>query len=48
MTYLNAECARCGVRASDLPHEELGMTLAEASEFLFNHDGNAALCQGCS
>lgn len=40
----NAECAHCGVAAADLPYEDLGMTLAEASEFLFD-DG---LCQGCS
>lgn len=46
----NAECARCGVTAADLPYEELGMTLAEASEFLFDHDneGRGVLCQGCS
>lgn len=45
---MNAECARCGVTAADLPHEDLGMTLVEASEFLFDHNGNVALCQGCS
>jgi ribosomal protein S27E len=32
----NAECAHCG------------MTLDEASEFLFDHDGNTILCQGCA
>lgn len=46
----NAECARCGVTAADLPFEEMGMTLAEASEFLFDHDneGRGILCNGCS
>lgn len=44
----NAECARCGVTAADLPYEQMGMTLAEASEFLFDHDGNTVLCQGCA
>jgi hypothetical protein len=44
----NAECAHCGVTAADLPHEDLGMTLDEASEFLFDHDGNTILCQGCA
>jgi len=46
----NAECARCGIAATDLPYEDLGMTLAEASEFLFDHDneGLGVLCQGCS
>jgi hypothetical protein len=39
----NAECSRCGVTAADLPYEDMGLTLAEASEFLFE-DG---LCQGC-
>jgi hypothetical protein len=44
----NAECVRCGVTAADLPYEDLGMTLAEASAFLFDHDGNTVLCQGCA
>lgn len=40
----NAECSACGVTAADLPYEELGMTLAEASAFFFE-DGR---CQGCA
>lgn len=44
----NAECSRCGVTAADLPYEDLGMTLNEASEFLFDHDRNRTLCQGCA
>jgi hypothetical protein len=44
----NAECVRCGVTAADLPYEDLGMTLDEASEFLFDRDGNTILCQGCA
>lgn len=44
MSGRNAECSLCGVTAADLPYEELGMTLTEASEFLFD-DG---LCQGCA
>ena len=44
----NAECAGCGVTAADLPYEDLGMTLAEASEFLFDHDGPTVLCRMCA
>jgi len=40
---VNAECTACGVTAADLPYEEMGLTLDEVSEFLFD-DG---LCQGC-
>lgn len=43
----NAECAMCGVTAADLPYEDLGMTLDEASELLFDNDGTATYCQGC-
>jgi hypothetical protein len=44
----NAECVKCGITAADLPHDDLGMTLDEASEFLFDHDGNTILCRGCA
>jgi hypothetical protein len=44
----NAECEGCGVTAADLPYEHLGMTLAEASEFLFVHEDGKALCNGCA
>lgn len=40
----NAECIRCGVTAADLPYEEMGLSLDEASELLFA-DG---LCAGCA
>lgn len=43
----NAECARCEVTAADFPYEDLGMTLTEASEFLFEHDRDEVLCRGC-
>ena len=39
----NAECSRCGVTAADLPYEEMGLTLDEASEFLFE-DGRCRTC----
>ena len=42
----NAECARCGIAATDLPYEDLGMTLAEASEFLFDHDNEGLGVRG--
>jgi hypothetical protein len=44
----NAECVGCGITAADMPYEEMGMTLEDASEFLFVHDGNAVLCSGCA
>jgi hypothetical protein len=44
----NAECSRCGVTAADLPYEELGLTLAEASEALFERTGDDVTCQGCA
>lgn len=45
----NAECDGCGVTAADLPYEDLGLSLDEASEFLFERDGGSVtLCQGCS
>lgn len=47
MSSANAECVGCGITAADLPYDDLGMTLDEASEFLFDHDGNTCLCQGC-
>lgn len=40
----NAECRQCGVTAADLPYEELGLTVDQASECLFDGD----LCRGCS
>lgn len=42
----NAECAACGVTAADLPHEDLGLTVAEASELLFEHANGSVRCQG--
>jgi hypothetical protein len=44
----NAECEGCGVTAADMPHEDLGMTLAEASEFMFVHADGGSLCVGCA
>lgn len=41
---MNAECYRCGVTAFDLPYEELGLDLDEASELLFDE----GMCQGCA
>jgi hypothetical protein len=45
---MNAECEGCGVTAADLPYEDLGMTLDEASEFMFVHADGGALCNGCA
>lgn len=45
---MNAECASCGITAADLPYEDLGMTLEEASDLLFDHDDVVTTCQGCS
>ena len=42
---MNAECEGCGVTAADFPYEEIGFTLAEASEYLFV---DPALCNGCA
>lgn len=44
----NAECVACGITAADMPYEELGMTLEDAAEFWFDHDGNQAFCRGCA
>ena len=41
---MNAECTECGVTAADLPYQDLGLSLSEASELLFE-DGR---CQGCA
>lgn len=50
MTY-NAECDGCGITAADLPHEEMGLSLDEASERWFEPihlSGGRLLCQGCA
>lgn len=44
---MNAECAACGVTAADLPFEDMGLTLDQASEVLFDGDEGVVLCQGC-
>jgi hypothetical protein len=48
MSARNAECEGCGVTAADMPYEELGMTLEDASEFMFVSDGKTTLCNGCA
>lgn len=50
MTY-NAECDGCGITAADLPYEEMGLSLDEASELWFEPihlSGGLYLCQGCA
>lgn len=45
----NSECSNCGVTAADLPYEELGLSLEEASETLFERAACGAIfCQGCA
>jgi hypothetical protein len=44
----NAECAGCGVTAADLPYEELGLDLEEASDVLFQQVDGATYCEGCA
>lgn len=48
MSGENAECASCGVTAADLPYEDMGLTVAMASEFLFDHEGPVVRCNGCA
>lgn len=45
---MNAECSRCGVTAADLPFEEMGLDLDEASDLLFDRENGETLCQGCA
>lgn len=45
---MNAECRKCGVTAADLPFEEMGMTLEEASEQWFERVGSDTFCQACA
>ena len=42
------ECARCGIRPSDLPLADLGLTEDDAADFMFDHDGDDWFCQGCA
>lgn len=44
----NAECAGCGVTAADLPYEDLGLDLEEASDTLFERINGATYCRGCA
>ena len=44
---MNAQCTYCGITAADLPYEEMGLTLTEASETLFHPAGNTVLCEAC-
>lgn len=44
---MSAECESCGVTAADLPFEDMGLTLEEASDVLFEHEGGVTLCVGC-
>lgn len=48
MSDRNAECAACGITAADLPYEEMGLELGEASDVLFERIRNATYCQGCA
>jgi len=45
---MNAECRKCGVTAADLPFEEMGMTLEEASGQWFERVGSDTFCQACA
>lgn len=45
---MDVECARCGVTPGDVPYEDLGLDLDDVADFLFEHDGERWLCQGCA
>ena len=45
---MSVECVRCGITPGDLPYEELGLTLDEAAETLFERVDGETRCQGCA
>jgi hypothetical protein len=42
------ECDQCGIAASDLPHEDMGMDIEEFADVFFESRDGLTLCQGCA
>jgi hypothetical protein len=42
------ECEQCGITPGDLPHEEMGMSVEEFADVMFESRDGVTLCQGCA
>lgn len=42
------ECDQCGITAGDLPYEEMGMTIEDFADVMFESFDGLVLCQGCA